>query len=253
MQKPELVLVHGASHGAWSWFKVRAILENRGYKTTVIDLLSSGRDQTDANSITSVEEYARPLTDYLARVSEKVIIVGHSLGGVSISYSMEKFPEKISKAVYVAAILQGNNESAVQTFPPGAVQNLIQQQVFLLPPNTQTTPTSFKLTEDFGLASKYMYNQCADEDVYLGMSMMKWTPYAAFVEKLLLSPARYGEVPRYYVVTGKDALLDKTLYQEARISAINVTRSFYLESSDHYPMLSKPAILCNILSTIADL
>ncbi|KAL2610408.1 hypothetical protein R1flu_028981 [Riccia fluitans] len=251
MQKPEIVLVHGASHGAWCWFKVKAILEKSGHKTTIIDLLSSGRDETDANSVASVEQYAKPLTDYLATVSKKVIIVGHSLGGVSISYSMEKFPEKISKAVYVAAILQGNNESAVETFPPGAVQNLLQKQVFLLSQTTQTTPTSFKLTEDFGLASKYFYNECADEDVYLGMSLMKWTPYSAFVEKLFLSPARYGQIPRYYVVTGKDALLDRKLYQETRINTITVTRSFYLEKSDHSPMLSMPAELCDILLTIA--
>lgn len=38
--------------------------------------------------------------------------MGHALGGVSISYLMEKFgPERITKAMFVAAIMPKNNQS----------------------------------------------------------------------------------------------------------------------------------------------
>ncbi|KAL0377778.1 UNVERIFIED_CONTAM: Methylesterase 1 [Sesamum radiatum] len=38
---------------------------------------------------------------------EKVILVGHSIGGVCISLAMEKFPKKIAVAVYVTAFMPG--------------------------------------------------------------------------------------------------------------------------------------------------
>nr|GEY13375.1 hypothetical protein [Tanacetum cinerariifolium] len=36
---------------------------------------------------------------------EKVVLVGHSFGGLSISLAMEKFPEKISLAVFLSAFM----------------------------------------------------------------------------------------------------------------------------------------------------
>ena len=38
---------------------------------------------------------------------ERVVLVGHSLGGLAISQAMEKFPEKVSVAVFVTASMPG--------------------------------------------------------------------------------------------------------------------------------------------------
>ena len=38
---------------------------------------------------------------------ERVILVGHSFGGTCISVATEKFPEKISVAVYATALMPG--------------------------------------------------------------------------------------------------------------------------------------------------
>jgi len=53
----------------------------------------------------------------------KVILVGHDFGGACISYAMEMFPLKISKAVFIAAAMLTSGQSTL---------DIISQQVFLL-------------------------------------------------------------------------------------------------------------------------
>ncbi|CAO2820790.1 unnamed protein product [Amaranthus hypochondriacus] len=105
------VLVHGASHGGWCWFKIRALLENAGFKVSCPDLRSAGIDPADANTLSTFQEYTQPLHDLLASLphAEKVILVGHSFGGFSITDAIDNFPEKIQAAVYVAAAMLRNS------------------------------------------------------------------------------------------------------------------------------------------------
>jgi pimeloyl-ACP methyl ester carboxylesterase len=45
-----------------------------------------------------------------------VILVGHDFGGACISYAMELFPSKISKAVFLAAAMLTNGQSTLDMF-----------------------------------------------------------------------------------------------------------------------------------------
>lgn len=51
-------------------------------------------------------------------LSIQVILVGHSLGGGSIAYASEKFPNKVSKAIYISACTPSYNQSMFGAFPP---------------------------------------------------------------------------------------------------------------------------------------
>ncbi|XP_021737912.1 methylesterase 17-like isoform X2 [Chenopodium quinoa] len=104
---PHFILVHGVSHGAWCWYKVRALLETSGCSVTCIDLKGSGIEPSDPNFVVSFHDYNHPLVDLLTSLpnQEKVILVGHSAGGISVTEAIHKFPEKIEAAVYVGATM----------------------------------------------------------------------------------------------------------------------------------------------------
>lgn len=68
--------VHGAWHGGWAWDVVRPELESRGHRVVTPDLPC---EDVDAG----VEEYAAAVRDALDGV-EDAIVVGHSLGGLTI-------------------------------------------------------------------------------------------------------------------------------------------------------------------------
>src|SRR5438105_2084635 len=70
-------LVHGAFCGAWCWEQVRPRLEGRGHVVVAMDLPC---DQPSAGCV----RYAKTVIDSLAKHPEPVVLVGHSLGGLTI-------------------------------------------------------------------------------------------------------------------------------------------------------------------------
>ncbi|KAL9326999.1 hypothetical protein ACSQ67_007644 [Phaseolus vulgaris] len=107
------VLVHGGCHGAWSWYKLKPLLESAGHKVTVLDLAASGINMQKIEDVHTFSQYTEPLLQLLAKIppNEKVILVGHSLGGLNIALAMEKFPEKILACVFVTAFVPDTEHS----------------------------------------------------------------------------------------------------------------------------------------------
>ncbi|KAA0031271.1 methylesterase 3-like isoform X1 [Cucumis melo var. makuwa] len=103
------VFIHGSCHGAWSWFKLLPLLQSSGHRVTALDLAASGIDHRNPDSIRSISQYFQPLTDFMSALPQhqKVILVGHSLGGLAVAKAMEEFPTRISAAVFVTATMPG--------------------------------------------------------------------------------------------------------------------------------------------------
>ena len=101
------VLVHGACHGAWCWYKLATLLRSAGHKVTVPDLAASGANLKKVQEVHSFSVYLEPLMEFMASLlaDEKVVLVGHSMGGVALSVAMERFPGKVSVAVFTTAYM----------------------------------------------------------------------------------------------------------------------------------------------------
>uniref|UniRef100_A0A803R715 AB hydrolase-1 domain-containing protein n=1 Tax=Cannabis sativa TaxID=3483 RepID=A0A803R715_CANSA len=106
-QQFHFVLVHGAGHGGWCWYKIRTLLEAAGHKVTCPDLKCSGIDPTDFNTVFTFADYNQPLTSFMSSLppNHKVIVVGHSAGGKSVTDVIHKFADKVHIAIYVAAVM----------------------------------------------------------------------------------------------------------------------------------------------------
>ncbi|ONH99625.1 hypothetical protein PRUPE_6G040000 [Prunus persica] len=117
-QQHHLVLIHGIGHGAWCWYKIRCLLEASGYKVTCLDLKGAGIDQSDPNTILTFQDYNKPLINFLSNLplDEKVVLVGHSVGGMSLTDAIHRFANKIHMAIYVAATMLEHGFSTHQDF-----------------------------------------------------------------------------------------------------------------------------------------
>ncbi len=79
---PEVVLVHGAWHGAWCWEPLRELLERRGIRTHAPDLRSGGQ-QPDA--LTDFYTDAHALRQFTDSIDAPVVLAGHSYGGLVVT------------------------------------------------------------------------------------------------------------------------------------------------------------------------
>jgi len=88
-------------------------------------MAACGVNTEKIEEVDSVSEYHKPLITFLASLppQEKVILVGHSLGGLSVSIAMEKYPQRISVAVFITAYVVSQN----LTYPA-----LLQEVLILL-------------------------------------------------------------------------------------------------------------------------
>ncbi|KAG6544843.1 hypothetical protein Mapa_013533 [Marchantia paleacea] len=242
------VLVHGSFHGAWCWYKVSTLLQSRGFTVATLDLTSQGIDKTIADNVTSIEQFVQPVVDYLNNVTGKVVLLGHSLGGVSVSYLMEKFgPEKITKAMFLASIMPKNNQSFFEASIVGTKTIPPESQPLIFANGPSNPPTSIGINVAF--ARQLFYRQSPEEDVTLAKTLLVPQPYAVVVEYLHLTSQRYGKIPRYYIVTGKDDLIEVSL-QEAIIAMNPPAGVFRLNNSDHSAFFSEPLKLTNIIEHV---
>ncbi|KAJ0732270.1 putative alpha/beta hydrolase-1 [Helianthus annuus] len=105
--RKHLVLVHGLCHGAWCWYKVMTHLRSAGHRVSAVDLGGSGVHPSRLDEIATFSDYIQPLVRFLESLSadEKVVLVGHSYGGLAISLAMERFHHIVSVAVFIAAYM----------------------------------------------------------------------------------------------------------------------------------------------------
>ena len=71
------VLVHGACHGAWCWYKVATLLKTAGHRVTALDMAASGTHPSQPHEVPSISDYFKPLTEFMASLppEERVILL----------------------------------------------------------------------------------------------------------------------------------------------------------------------------------
>ncbi|KAJ0086849.1 hypothetical protein Patl1_07545 [Pistacia atlantica] len=252
IQFKKIILIHGEGFGAWCWYKTIAQLEEVGLQPTALDLTGSGIDLTDTNNVTTPADYSKPLIDYLENLpeDEKVMLVGHSSGGACISYALEHFPQKISKAVYLCATMVSNGQRPFDVFAEelGSAERFMQESQFLIYGNGKDKPPTGFMFEKQQMKGLY-FNQSPTKDVALAMVSMRPTPLGPIMEKLSLSPEKYGTGRRFYIQTLDDRALSPDV-QEKLVRENPPEGVFKIKGSDHCPFFSKPQSLHKMLVEI---
>ncbi|RZC54550.1 hypothetical protein C5167_013404 [Papaver somniferum] len=251
----KFVLVHGEGFGAWCWYKTIASLEEVGLLPIALDLVGSGIDQTDSNKVGTLADYSKPLINYLRDLpeDEKVILVGHSCGGASISYALEHYPTKVSKAIFLCAtmVLDGQRPFDVFAEQLGSVEIFLKESQSVVHANGKDKPPTSLMFEKQQMKALY-FNQTPTKDVALAAVSMRPIPLGPLMEKLSLSPANYGTARKFFVQTLDDNALSADV-QEKLVRENPPEGIFKIKGSDHCPFFSKPQSLHKILLEIAQI
>ncbi|TMW85432.1 hypothetical protein EJD97_023164 [Solanum chilense] len=250
------VLVHGACHGAWSWYKIVALIRSSGHNVTALDLGASGINKKQVLEIPHLSDYFSPLMEFMASLPthEKVILVGHSFGGWAISNAMERFPEKISVAVFVTALMPGPtlNATTLLTKLQSINGNVSQLDNRLTYDNGPTNPpTTFIFGPKY--LARNVYQLSPIQDLALATTLVRplyLYSVEDFAKGIVVSSKRYGTIRRVFIVAVEDKTLPKE-FQHWMIKNNPPDEVKKISGSDHMAMMSKPLKLFTLLLRIA--
>jgi pimeloyl-ACP methyl ester carboxylesterase len=163
-----LILIAGAGHGAWCWEKVTPLLKDKGYKVIALDVSGSGNDTAKLENNTLDDDVAIVMNAANA-VNGKVILLGHSSGGIIISQAAELLgTNKVDKLIYLDAFLPQNGESVfslaeklVKRNQPSRVSNTSTSERFIFSIDNK------KFICNRGVVELILFHDCSQEEISL--------------------------------------------------------------------------------------
>ncbi|MFY8272751.1 alpha/beta fold hydrolase [Pseudoalteromonas sp. SSDWG2] len=145
--KPTVVFVHGAWGGGWDYKHMQSLLQAQGYEVYRPTLTGLGERYHLSNPNINLDTHISDITQVLEFEDlNKVILVGHSYGGMVITGVAERVPERIHHLLYIDALLPVDGESVMDTMSKEEANALRQHAA-----NNTTQPWAIPpLWQDWG-------------------------------------------------------------------------------------------------------
>jgi pimeloyl-ACP methyl ester carboxylesterase len=233
------VLIHGAWHGAWCWEKVVPLLAAKGHTVVAPDLPGHGADATPRGEVT-LDLYGAKVADTISAQREKVILVGHSMGGMAISAGAERVPDRIEKIVYLTAFLPRNGEALLQIEERNPKKSVPLALVIADgSPTADLDPA--KITDLF-------YHDCTPAEAKAATARLTPQPLAPFATPISVTAERFGRVPKVYIECSEDHAISLEL-QRDMIHKTPVVAVRQLSAS-HSPFISMAGEVADTLMAL---
>lgn len=232
----QIILVHGACHGAWCWRDVIPGLTARGHDVVAIDMPGRGvpgpgcADLTLADQADAILAVARP----------GAVLVGHSAGGFSISAAAERAPDMAAHLVYVAALLPGNGDNL-----NGMMQGLTGERASI---PILRTDNKLGYIFDTNGAGPALYNGADPADMDWALTRVCAEPSGPHRDKIALGD-NFASVAKSYVLCHDDRVIPGV--DQARMAQDLAQGDIYDLATGHSPFLSEAPALIDIIDKIA--
>jgi len=233
------VLVHGAWQAPYVWDAVQSELIKKGHKVIVVELPGHGSDQTPTHTL-SLDVYRDKVIEAVSKADRKVILVGHSMGGMVITHMAEKIPTKISKLVYIGAFLPASGQALTDlafSDPDSKLGPLL-------------IPSADQLTLDVkrdSLTSLFI-NDGLQADKERVLANYRAEPAIPFSNKVTLTESNFGAVEKVYIKTLQDVVISPGL-QDRMIAQAQI-KTIYEVNTSHSPFLAKADEVSGLLLKI---
>jgi pimeloyl-ACP methyl ester carboxylesterase len=274
---PVYVFVHGAWHSGACWNNVQIALQEAGKNTLAVDLPGAGlkakfpqsfitQDLAAFNTEPSplvgigLESYADTVVSVIQAVSayHRVVLVGHSLGGLTITRVAERIPHLIERLVYLSAYcpVQLKTAGDYNELPEAAAG--LSGALLLGDPavtgalriNPRSADASY--VEKARLA---FYNDLSTADFLpFADTLMPDVPLQVGLDDAHGTPANWGTVPRLFIRCTLDqalplALQDRMIREADQATPNNRFATATLASS-HSAFASQPAQVAALLASL---
>ncbi|WP_253900688.1 alpha/beta fold hydrolase [Mycobacterium asiaticum] len=231
-QTETYVLVPGSWHGGWSWQPVANRLRAAGQKALTLTLpgLADGDDPTGYRLQDAVDH----IVGEVRRVEDaNVVLVAHSWGGYPVTAAARLLAERVSKVVYLNALIPVRGRSLVDDDPP----HLRELNLRLIEESpTGSIPATLKDVEQAFMQG------VAPELQRLVADLLMPQPGRYFTDAIDVDPATLG-VPTAYLASEHD----HALHWPAAEFAARLTVEPTVVPGTHNALLTHPDEIANAI------
>jgi pimeloyl-ACP methyl ester carboxylesterase len=231
------ILVHGGCHGPECWAPLVERLKARGHQADAVALPGHGWAAYFQRHHAGLTDGIDAVAAAIRAAAGPVVLVGHSLGGLSISGAAELYPERVRTLVYVTALLPRDGECAGD---------------FARFPDFNGSEGSEILDEDWvtvraDRARALFYADCDPADADAAIAALCPTDIDYLTQPLHLTAARFGSVAKLYIACTEDAAIG--IGAQRAMIALHPGISVRELPSSHSPFMSMPDRLVELLET----
>ena len=220
VEKPVVVLVHGAFADGSAWNKVIPLLQKEGLKVVSVQ-----------NPLTSLADDVAATRRALDMQTGPVVLVGHSWGGVVITEAGQH--ERVKSLVYVAAFAPSKGQSVAglskdYPVPSGFAHIIADKEGFLT------------------LSSEGIANHLAQDLPVEETRLMAATqgPVRGKNFEEEVSDAAWKTKPSWYIVSEQDRMIQPDLQ---KAMATKISAHVVSLAAGHTPQLSQPAEVAKVI------
>lgn len=236
----DLMLVHGAWHGAWCWRRVLPLLWGHGHRPHAVTLTGLGERRSQLRAGITLDTHITDVVDAVeAEEMSPVTLIGHSYAGMVITGAADRLLARgwpVSRLVYVDAIVPSSGETWSSGHDAATIAARCEAAraggIDALPPPDASA---------FGLSGK---------DHAWVMRRQTPHPFAPYLEPLHFDAAAWRDLPRHFI----DCVAPPLATIDASRARVRRQGGWVIHElrTGHDPMVSSPAELAALLARIAE-
>lgn len=226
----QFVLVHGACHGAWCWRDIVPALTARGQSVVAVDLPGRGGGVA---GLTLLDQANAVLSSF----EGNAVLVGHSAGGLAISAAAELAPERVSRLIYVAALVPQDKDTVGKLM--GALTGERAGIKF------QRSEDKLSYCFDTDGAGPALYNGAKDQAIAWALPQICFEPSDPHRDAISLG-RNFAKVAKSCVICTGDRVIPAV--DQARMAA-GISDIQRIDTG-HSPFLSTPDVLATHLANM---
>lgn len=230
----DFALIHGAWHGAWCWDRLIPELERRGHRAVAVDLPC---DDPAATTMGNAKLVADSVADSGADAGDDVVVVGHSLGGLTAAVLPLLRP--VRRVVFLAALIPrpGRSLADVMRSEP----DTMTEEFDALP---RHVGEGGAVTWDPEVAGPFFYRACDPETARWAAARLRPQVWTTTREPCPLES--WPDCELASIICTADELLHPDWSRRIARDVLRVTPVEL--RTGHFPMLSEPAALADALT-----